>query len=223
MKLLNVIHEEPLVNHEPLDYINYLNPVDIVVHTPILDAEEFILDHTKFAIGPTLVVGYGLYKHLYHEQYKADIFKKEVVKNTLYWEFAYSENKTQFFEGIFDHILKKPLLHYYATIKYEILDPVFYNIKSLSDIYNIVRPSFAYQYKDMLYLHSDKLIYGIDLIAYDYFGFNAGDIVMQYSGDLHFQYVNDPTGEIYLSYNKQFPYVDNLKRYIVLLLENESE
>ncbi len=75
----------------------------------------------------------------------------------------------------------------------------------------------------MLYVYhpKNKIIYGIDLVAYNYFGFDTIDIRNEIVATHHHFY--DKNSEIYQRYHKQFPHVENLKRYLAPLLENQSE
>ncbi len=66
MKLLNIIYNEQLINHNKLDYVNYLT---------LNDSE--VIDHNKLCVGPILVIGFKLYKRLYHYSiYDVDILDR---------------------------------------------------------------------------------------------------------------------------------------------------
>ncbi|HYF98633.1 MAG TPA: hypothetical protein VD815_00930 [Candidatus Saccharimonadales bacterium] len=213
-KLINLIYSTPLINHEKVDYVNYVEFTDgdiVAMKSKLLPAPC-----------PIFIVGYALAKKL---NFEVDILNKEIRPNTILWEFSYEENRAEHIEGVFDVISRRILDIRYANFPYELIDPIFNNIREDHQVFELVKPvEYGYFYKDMGYLYNSakQIIYGVDLTAYEFFGFNKGRIV----GSIITQSPCklDPEGDIFVEYKLTFPFVNNLKRYLVLLLlQNASK
>ena len=82
MKIANIIHEKELVNHTKAEYINYFN-------------EPKVYDELDKSL-PTLYVGWSFMKACNPDDpiiQNADILKKKIITNELYWEFSFRESK----------------------------------------------------------------------------------------------------------------------------------
>ena len=205
-KLANIVYGEDLVNHTVVDTINY--------YKDTIDGIDYNL--------PTLFVGWNYFKHTYIGESNANILENEIVKNRLYWEFSFHENKSQHVLGIDKFIKESP--YYYFTPKYSYtnLDPVMFNISGITELLEILpsKPHKTYNYKnEMLYVLFENKIIGLDLVMYQYFDFEIESIIITLQNNSIDTYI-DLDGIFYQNHYKSFPNFDNLKRYMVVLMSN---
>jgi len=208
MKIANIIHEKELVNHNKSDYVNYFN-------------EPISYDDLDKSL-PTLYVGWSFMKACNPDNpiiQNADILKKKIITNELYWEFAFNESKPSHVKGVNTFTKLVPQFYFKPKYIYTNLDPVFFQIKDLTDLMDVLPKKFekAYRYKDeMIYLLSDNKIYGLNLKMYEFFKFNVDDILLQINGRT--ASVNtDTDGSYHQKYYKIFPNFEHLKRYLITI------
>jgi len=209
MKIGNIIYEEDLVNHEKVEYINY-------VQEPINFSE------VKTDL-PTLYVGWKFLKLCNPDDIiiqSQSILEKKIVSNLLYWEFSFNENKSQHVNGV--NFFNNDVPYYYFTSKYKYinLDPIFFHIESIEDLINILPKNIDayYNYKgEMLYLLKENQLWGLDLNMYEFFNFDIEHILIKITNNST-EIFTDLTGETHQKYYKIYPNFENLKRYMVVLL-----
>jgi len=209
MKIANIIHESELVNHTKSDYINYINAA-----TSYNDVDKSL---------PTLYVGWSFMKScnpINQVVQNADILKKRIVTNELYWEFSFKENKASHIKGVDEFVALAPELHFKPKHIYTNLDPVFFQLRDVQDLMDVIpkKIDVTYHYKDeMFYILADNKIWGINLKMYDYFKFSLDEItsrIMQRTTESFY----DSDGTVFQKYYKIFPNFELLKRYIVAIL-----
>ena len=212
MKIANIIHEKELVNHTKAEYVNYINKP-----TAYED-----LDTTL----PTLYVGWSLMKDSNPKNeliQNADILKKKIVSNELYWECSFEESKASHVKGVDNFVKHVPEFYFVPKYTYINLDPVFFMLKDLQDLLDVVPKKIdsMYQYKDeMIYLLVDNKITGINLKMYEFFQFKVNDITHKLGERLKIgsEFITDSDGEMYQSQYKIFPNYTHLKRYLIVIL-----
>ena len=212
MKIGNVIYENELVNHVKSDYINYFN-------------EPKSYDDLDKSL-PTLYVGWSFMKSCNKDNniiQNADILKKKIITNELYWEFSFLESKSSHVKGVNTFAGLAPQFYFKPKYTYTNLDPVFFQLKDVDDLMDVVPKEInsIYQYKnEMIYLLFENNIWGINLNMFKFFKFDVNDI-MHRVGDrlkINHEYTNDFEGEVYQSKYKIFPNFEHLKRFVVTLL-----
>lgn len=205
LKIGNIIYKDELINHTKVDYINY-------VPSQLHDFDREV---------PKLFVGWN-----YLKQWDVSLFSdlsilnKEISKNKAYWEFSFNENKSQHVSGIEMFVRNLPYYYFRDKYKYINLDPIYNKISNLEDFANILpNEKFnTFQYRnEMIYLLSDNNILGIDLKMYEYFNFDL-DKLTSILIDRSITTKHDINGSIYQNYYKIFPFFEDLKRYLVVLL-----
>lgn len=211
MKLGNVIYQNDLVDHQMVDYINYIRePI------PFKELNTNI---------PTLYVGWFLMKDINIDDMliqSQSILNKKIVSNVLYWEYSFRENKAQHVEGVNYFVNNAP--YYYFNIRYSYinLDPIIFRISNIQELLDILPKSFdaIYNFKgDMLYILKDDKITGLDLNMYAHFEFNIDELIEVIHKKVPPKRIyNDFDGETYLKYYKKFSNFDDLKRYLIVLL-----
>lgn len=208
MKLGNLLYSGELINHEKVDYITYHNIEEDGLNSLML---------VNFNELPTMVVGFSLLKKLYGDKYPdQSILDKIVIPNKLYWEFSFNENKKQNIDGIENFINEKVIDYYFFDFKYFNIDPIFNKISNEDDlIKNFPIIDCAYSDNRMLYVISSNSVFGLDLDVFDFYGFNINYIKNSIL-EKAIKRVIDPDNNIYLSYYRQFPELNFLKRYIPL-------
>jgi len=211
MKIANVIHEKELVNHTKVDYVNYFNEPKVY--------------HELNKLLPTLYVGWSFMKACNPNNeiiQNADILKKKIITNELYWEFSFLESKASHVKGVDTFVGLAPQFYFTPKYQYINLDPVFFQLKDVQDIMDVIPKEITkiYNFKnEMLYLLSDNKIYGLNVEMYRFFKFDIITLITKIKSR-SFYYKEDLEGEIYQSYYKIFPNFELLKRYVVTLVSN---
>ena len=206
MKIANIIHDSELVNHTKVEYVNYYN-------------EPKVYNDLNKAL-PTLYVGWSFMKAcnpMNQIIQNADILKKKIVTNELYWEFSFKESKPSHVKGVDSFVELAPEFYFTPKYTYINLCPVAFQLKDIQDLMDVLPKEIikAYNYKnDMLYILKDNKITGIDLRMYGFFNFGIPEIIERVKSRT-FSYKEDPDGETYQSYYKIFPNFELLKRYLV--------
>lgn len=217
MKLGNIIYQGDLVNHEKVEYINYIKE-------PVQVPDEL----------PTLYVGWFMMKELNLNNpliAAQSILDKKVITDKLYWEFSFKENKAQHVDGISNFVRNVPYHYFKPQYGYVNLDPVFFRLSSIEDLNDYLSKSYGaiYNYKgEMLYLLTnnsegyrpiENTIIGVDLNMYEHFEFDMDKLIENLHKRVPIDHIyNDFDGEIYLKHYKIYPNFDDLKRYLVVLL-----
>lgn len=210
MKIANIIYEEKLVNHTKLDYIDYINE-------PIKYSE---LDTSLV----TLFVGWRFMKKCNPDSnilQDADILEKKIIKNRLYWEFDFTEKKSDHVGGVERFVNSAPEYYFLNKYKYINVDPIFHKIKNINDLKKIVPDKLdqMYVYKnELLYVLKDNKIYGINLNMFEYMKIDIEEI-KNYLSDItasvtYLDVDGDKYGELY----KKFPNFKYLKRFMITML-----
>ena len=210
MKIANIIHEKELVNHTKAEYINYYNE-------PIIYLDGSL---------PTLYVGWSFMKAsnpLNPIIQNADILRKKIITNELYWEFNFQESKASHIKGVDKFAGLAPEFYFKPRYTYTNLCPVFFQLKDIQDLMDVIPKEidYIYQYKsDMIYLLKGNKITGINIKMYEFFKFDINDMIHRLGQRLKtgHEYITDFEGEIYQSYYKIFPKFELLKRYLVTIL-----
>ncbi len=214
MKIANIIYENELINHSKVDYINYIN-------------KSMKYDDIDKSL-PTLYVGWSFMKSCNLDDViiqNANILEKRIITNQLYWECDFSEDKSSHINGIESFVKEAPDLYFSPKYSYINLDPIFFQIKDVDDLLDIIPKSLTsvYLYKDeILYILAndskfEEKIWGINLDTYQYFQFNIDEIIGRINERSN-KVINDSNGELYVNNNKQFPDFIRLKRYLVTIL-----
>ena len=209
MKIANIIHEKELINHTKVDYVNYYNEPKAYC-----DVDESLV---------TLYVGWSFMKACNPDNklfQDADILRKRIVSNELYWEFNFQESKPSHVKGVNKFAGLAPEFYFAPRYEYINLDPVFFQIKDIQDLMDACPEQIDsyYNYKnEMLYLLVDNKIIGINLLMYEFFQFNVDEIKTKLS-ERTANLIYDIDTEIYQSYYKILPNFIHLKRYLVTLL-----
>lgn len=209
MKLGNIVYEKELVNHTQVDYINYFNK----------EQHYDSLDKTL----PILYVGWSFMKAcnpFYEIIQNADILRKKIVGNELYWEFSFEESKPSHVKGVESFINLVPQYYFPPKYSYINLDPVFFQIVDVQGLLDVVPKEIdkVYNYKnEMLYVLKGKNISGVDLKMYSFFKFDIKEIQEEISVRSAV-FINDMDGQMHLNQYKILPNFTLLKRYLITLL-----
>jgi hypothetical protein len=210
MKIANVIYEKELVNHTQVEYVNY--------YKETIEYEK--LDKTL----PTLYVGWSFMKECNSDNViiqNADILRKKIITNELYWEFSFEESKPSHIKGVESFVNYAPQFYFQPKYQYICLDPVFFQIVDIQGLTDVLpkEKNVVYNYKnEMIYVLKDNKISGIDLKMYAFFKFNIAEIVEIFQNGHTAIYLNDMDGQMYLNQYKIFPNFSHLKRYMPVIM-----
>ena len=155
----------------------------------------------------------------------ANILDKRIITNQLYWECDFSEDKSSHVNGVESFVTDAPELYFSPKYSYINLDPIFFQIKDIDDLLDIIPKSLTsvYTYKnEILYILAadpqfGEKIWGINLDTYQYFQFNIDEIIARIN-ERSVKVINDGDGELYINYSKKIPDFSKLKRYLVTIL-----
>ena len=209
MKIANIVYEKELVNHTQVEYVNYYNE-------PI---EYDKLDKTL----PTLYVGWSFMKACNPNNeiiLNADILKKKIIGNELYWEFNFDESKASHVKGVESFISFVPQFYFQPKYSYINLDPVFFQLKDIEDVLDVLPKEIDAIYNlknEMLYCLKDNKISGLDLKMYTFFKFDIPQLLTSIV-ERSKTTITDSEGIEYKKYYKIFPNFSHLKRYMIVIL-----
>ena len=150
----------------------------------------------------------------------ADILRKKIVGNELYWEFSFEESKPSHVKGVESFINLVPQYYFPPKYSYINLDPVFFQIVDVQGLLDVVPKEIdkVYNYKnEMLYVLKGKNISGVDLKMYSFFKFDIKEIQEEISVRSAV-FINDMDGQMHLNQYKILPNFTLLKRYLITLL-----
>lgn len=206
MKFGTIVYSEIVENQQFKGHIEYVSLTD---YTPNPSPEK-----------PTLIIGFVNFNKLYGSMFgDISILNKEIIPNKLYWEFSINENKNQYLRGITN--FEKYDFFKYATAgyKYVNIDPLFNNIKSYDHLYKLLPKNIDKVYVDnrMMYILSNFNVFGIDLLAFEYYKINIEPVVRYVTGNSKHNVI-DLKNEYYDSLRLRIPNVLNLKRFIVIFI-----
>lgn len=210
MKIANIIHEKELVNHVKSDYINYFN-------------EPKSYDDLDKSL-PTLYVGWSFMKSCNPDNniiQNADILKKKIITNELYWEFSFTESKASHVKGVNTFVSLVPQFYFKPKYTYTNLDPVFFQLKDINDLMDVCpkKIDVSYNYKnEMVYILTDNKIWGINLLLYNFFKFDINNII-NLLNERSEKIILDIEGGVFQKYYKILPDFEHLKRFVVTLLK----
>lgn len=212
MKIANIVFEKELVNHTKVGYVNYFN-------------ESKCYDDLNKSF-PTLFVGWSFMKLCNPNNeiiQNADILKKRIITNELYWEFSFDESKSSHIRGVEGFVNAAPIFYFQSKYSYINLDPVFFQIVDIQGLIDVLpkQRDVVYNYKsEMLYILKENKISGVDLKTYAFFQFNINEIIENFQNENTIVYLNDMDGQMYLNQYKIFPNFAHLKRYMPVIMTN---
>jgi hypothetical protein len=208
IKIANIIYCNDLVNHTKQDYINYYQNIDNI------SIVDFKL--------PTLIVGWQCLKNINKDQNlfnNISILDKLIIKNKLYWEFSFEENKSNHIDGVESFIFNVPYYYFDSNIEYVLIDPVFNQIKDFNTLISYLPKNMEkiYNFKnEMIFILSNNKVYGIDLKMFEFFKFDVVkllEIIKQTTNNI----IDDIDGKKYEYYYQYFYFYANLMRYVILM------
>lgn len=209
MKIANIIYEKELVNHTQVEYVNYFTGL----------TEYNKLDKTM----PTLFVGWSFMKACNPDNeliQHADILKKRIISNELYWEFSFEESKSSHVKGVETFVNLVPQFYFIPKYTFINLDPVFFQIVDVQGILDVVPKEIDMLYNlknEMLYILSKNNITAINLKMYSFFKFDTEEIIRSLR-QRTIKCCYDLEGTTYQSYYKILPNFNLLKRYLITML-----
>jgi len=170
-------------------------------------------DSLKYPDLPKLIVGMALADEISDEE--TDILDRVLVDGT-FWTFTKKEQRKYHNEDAEDfkqHCYDKLL----GGFEYEFLDPLmesyeehkvrFDNIKGDSDL-------VTYHNRDMVYIDTGAMVYGLNLMFYEFLGSNRADLIDKLK-DISSVFLSGE--DIIIEYKDYMDRFDNEERYIPYL------
>lgn len=162
---------------------------------------------------PTLIVGWNIV----HKHYpNFDILNKELTKN-VFWTFKKTERRDIFEEDL-TRFISFSIKNLVKDTKYVFIDIIqYYTYSKIKKFITTITQSHkisTYIHNDMIYISSDNLIFGIDLLQLKYLDINTDKLIKKISkiskiienNDNYSLYLKELNNEI-----KYIPFLYNLE------------
>jgi hypothetical protein len=124
---------------------------------------------------PTLVIGWDIVKTI---NPNADFIDKK-LSNNIYWTFKKTERRDIFEEDLY-YFIKHSYNLLIKNIEYIFIDLILFSDSELKATFKKIKKSpkvIGYKYNNMLYLYTDKTIYGFDLKLVKYLDLDSDKTV----------------------------------------------
>jgi len=167
---------------------------------------------------PTLIIGFDYVNKNYPD---FDILSFTIERN-LYWTFRKNEKRDKY-EHDLSLFITKVYCDLVQEISYIFIDPIHYNKKTLHKIIKKIKTLkniISYVNNEMIYVYSDKLIFGVDLNLLGYIGFKK-DMVKNKIKHLSSVFLED--SRILIEYKNIVEELDNQVKYIPYLYSIKNE
>ena len=156
---------------------------NIVTNSKVSVGDEFniITSEDDAIIGiPTLIVGWDYISIHYPQQ---DILSKRISED-VFWTFSRNEKRDMQELDIYDF---REYCYYklVRNVNYVFIDPIQYSKKKMLKILRKIYTSkdiISCKYKDMVYISTDNIIFGVDLTLIEFLGFNVDRLVNKVKG-----------------------------------------
>lgn len=194
---------------------------NIVTNTQINLSDDFnvVESMDKIIHGlPTLVVGFDIADKLYPNY---DVGYKKITDN-IYWTTKKTENRDKhnieiewFKFFVYNELVK--------DVSYIFVDPIQYSKKNIVKIIKKINNSkniISYEKNDMIYIYTDKLIFGVDLKLINYIGLNPTKIKNKI---INISSVFLRHDDIFIEYKDIIEDLDNQVRFIPFLYSIRNE
>ncbi len=160
---------------------------------------------------PTLIIGWDYVDKTYPEY---NIMESE-IKTDLYWTFKKTEKRDKHDEDI-QRFISKTYKNLTKGISYVFIDPLQFNYKKLVKVIRRIKSTknITFINGDMVYIYSDKIIFGIDLKLLTYIGFDIDKIKLKIKSSSEV-FLDD--NKILIEYSKYITALENQVKYIPLL------
>lgn len=162
---------------------------------------------------PTLIVGWNIVNKHYPN---FDILNKELTKN-VFWTFKKTERRDIFEEDL-TRFISFSIKNLVKDTKYVFIDIIqYYTYSKIKKFITTITQSHkisTYIHNDMIYISSDNLIFGIDLLQLKYLDINTDKLIKKISkiskiienNDNYSLYLKELNNEI-----KYIPFLYNLE------------
>jgi hypothetical protein len=165
---------------------------------------------------PTLIVGWDIVKTI--EPYADFIVRK--LSDDIFWTFKKTERRDIFENDLYDFI------HYSYNLLIDDIDYKFIDLIQLSEIelkdtFKTIKNNtnvIGYIHENMLYIYSEKIVYGLDLKLVSYLEFNLTEILGKIKSYCSVFLDND---EILIEYKDIIDMLRNEVKYVPFLYSIE--
>lgn len=161
---------------------------------------------------PTLVVGISNIKKI--EPNPDFVYRK--ISDTLYWTFNKNERRHLFEEDLY-YFIENCYKFLVSEISYLFVDMITYSKDSITKIFNKIGQTdkiITFKYKDMVYVYSDKYIFGIDLKQVKFIKGDVNKLMSKIKG-LSSVFLDNE--RLFIKYNNELEILNNQIKYIPLL------
>jgi hypothetical protein len=165
---------------------------------------------------PTLIVGWDIVKTIEPD---ADFIVRK-LSDDIFWTFKKTERRDMFENDLYDFI------HYSYNlliddIDYKFIDLIQLSEVELKDTFKTIKNNtnvIGYIHENMLYIYSEKIVYGLDLKLVNYLDFNLTEILGKIKSYCSVFLDND---EILIEYKDIIDMLRNEVKYVPFLYSIE--
>tara|TARA_R110002050_G_scaffold79261_1_gene169320 strand:- start:39766 stop:40365 length:600 start_codon:yes stop_codon:yes gene_type:complete len=161
---------------------------------------------------PTLVVGISNIKKI--EPNPDFVCRK--LSDTLYWTFNKDVRRHLFEEDLY-YFTENCYKFLVSEISYLFVDMITYSKDSISKIFNKIGQTdkiITFKHKDMVYVYSDKYIFGVDLKQVKFIKGDVNKLMNKIKG-LSSVFLDNE--RLFIKYNNELEILNNQIKYIPLL------
>lgn len=194
---------------------------NIVSSSNISVSEEFNVVKTMEEIIhglPTLIVGYDLVNKLYPDFDITDIS----LGNDMYWAFKKTERRDDYEEAL-SWFMTKVYKDLISKLHYIFIDPIQDNPKKLRKVIKKIKTMeniISFVHEEMIYIHGENIIFGVDLKLLDYIGFDVDKIKLKIK---NVSSVFLDNKEILIEYKNTMETLENKAKYVPYLYSIRHE
>ena len=167
---------------------------------------------------PTLIIGWDIVKTINPD---ADFVDKKLSEE-IFWTFKKTERRDIFEEDLYNFI-NYSYNKLIKNINYKFIDLISYSETELKDTFKLIKKMnnvTGYKYKNMLYIHTENTIYGMDIKLLEYVGYNVDETLNKIISYFDVFLENE---QILIEYKDIIDVLNNEVKYIPYLYSIEHE
>lgn len=161
---------------------------------------------------PTLIIGLDNVKKI---ETKLNFVDRK-LDDLIYWTFSKKEKRVLFEEDLF-YFIENSYKYVKDSVEYIFIDFILFSDRKVGKIFNKIKESndnITFVNERMIYIYSDKYLFGIDLKQVEFLGYNL-ELFLVKIKELSMVFLNN--ADILIEYKNNLGMLDDEVKYIPLL------